>query len=82
MLIGQVIKRRCKGRITSVTQRLVQGTEETFIAVLTATTIGKGITIASIERLNVTLRRTLALLVRRGEQSFIARCWFAQVCDL
>ena len=66
LLIGQVIKRRARHRLESVTRRVVQGTMATILAVLLATGTGTGINTAYIERLNATFRRAMTPLVRRG----------------
>jgi transposase-like protein len=66
LLIGQVIKRRMRQRLESVTRRVVQGTAEAILAVLLATDTGTGINTAYIERLNATFRGAMTPLVRRG----------------
>jgi transposase-like protein len=66
LLIGQVIKRRRRHRLESVTRRVVQGTAEAILAVLRATGTGTGINTASIERLKATSRGAMTPLVRRG----------------
>jgi transposase-like protein len=66
LLLGQVIKRRAKRQVVSVTQRAVRGSIEAINEVLVATGTGKGINTAYIERLNATFRASLAVLVRRG----------------
>jgi transposase-like protein len=66
LLLGQVIKRYAKRRVASVEPRVVQGSEASIQAVLSATGGGKGIHTAYIERLNATFRSALAVLVRRG----------------
>ncbi len=66
LLLGQVIKRYAQRRVVSVTQRVVRGTPEAIAAVLAATSTGKGINTAYIERLNATFRASLGPLVRRG----------------
>jgi transposase-like protein len=66
LLIGQVITRRVRHRLESVTRRVVQGTMAAILAVLLATGTGTGINTAYIERLNATFRGALTPLVRRG----------------
>jgi transposase-like protein len=66
LLIGQVIKRRVRHRLESVTRRVVQGTMAAILAVLLATGTGTGINTAYIERLNATFRSAMTPLVRRG----------------
>jgi transposase-like protein len=66
LLLGQVIKRRCKRAVTSVTRRVVLGSEQAISSVLRATGTGTCINTAYIERLNATFRSKLALLVRRS----------------
>lgn len=64
--LGQVIKRRVKYRLVSVTRRAVVGTEAGILRVLAATGTGTQIHTAYIERLNATFRASLACLTRRG----------------
>jgi transposase-like protein len=66
LLLGQVVKRYVKRRVASVEHRVVRGTEAAIAAVLAATRSGTRINTAYIERLNATLRASLAPLVRRG----------------
>jgi transposase-like protein len=65
-LLGQVVKRYAKRRVTSVEHRVVVGTAEAIGATLAATGSGTVINTAYIERLNATFRSALAPLVRRG----------------
>lgn len=65
LLIAQVVKQRHKGRLTSVKQRIVQGSEAAVEAVLESTRTGTTINTSYIERLNATFRSKLAFLVRR-----------------
>jgi hypothetical protein len=61
-----MVKRFARRRLVSVERRVIRGTEEAIGAVLGATKSERGINTASIERLNATLRASLAPLVRRG----------------
>jgi transposase-like protein len=65
-LLGQVVKRYAKRRVTHVEHRIVAGTAEAIDAALAATASGTVINTAYIERLNATFRSALAPLVRRG----------------
>jgi len=65
-LLGQVVKRYAKRRVTGVVQRAKHGTAGAIAAVLAATRSGTAINTAYIERLNATFRSRLAPLVRRG----------------
>jgi len=64
--LAQVVKHSTKHHVTSVTQRVVQGTRSGVFAVLTATRTGVMINTAYIERLNATFRSRLSCLTRRG----------------
>jgi len=64
--LAQVVKHSAKRQVTSVTQRVVQGTSASILAVLTATRTGAMINTAYIERLNATFRSRLSCLTRRG----------------
>jgi transposase-like protein len=64
--LAQVVKHSAKHHVTSVTQRVVQGTSAGISAVLTATRTGVMINTAYIERLNATFRSRLSCLTRRG----------------
>ncbi len=64
--LAQVVKHSAKRRVTSVTQRGVQGTSAGVRAVLTATRTGLTINTAYIERLNATFRSRMSCLTRRG----------------
>jgi transposase-like protein len=66
LLLGQVVKRYAKRRVTDVSQRVVRGTAAAIDAVLTATGGGTQINTAYIERLKATFRSCLAPLARRG----------------
>jgi transposase-like protein len=66
LLIGQMVKRRCGGRVVAVLRRAVRGSLEAIGAVLTRTGTGTGINTAYVERLNATFRASLTGLVRRG----------------
>lgn len=62
LLIGQVVKRKEKGRVVGVLQRMVQGSFEQARRLLCSEQINT----AYIERLNATFRARLSALVRRG----------------
>lgn len=64
--LGQVGKQEAQRRGVSVRQRVVEGTAAGSAAVLAATGTGQSIHTASSERVNATLRRCLAPVVRRG----------------
>jgi transposase-like protein len=64
--LAQVVNHSTKRQVTSVTQRVVQGTSAGIHAVLGATRTGVMITTAYIERLNATFRSRLSCLTRRG----------------
>jgi transposase-like protein len=64
--LAQVVKHSTKYHVTSVTQRVVQGTKAGIQAVLLATHTGVMINTAYIERLNATFRSQLSCLTRRG----------------
>lgn len=63
VVIGQVVKRYEKKRVTGVEHRLIQGTQEAFRA---RNGLGQTMNTAYIERLNATFRQYLGGLVRRG----------------
>jgi transposase-like protein len=65
-LMGQVIKRYAKRRVSHVERRAVQGDPEAITAAIVARSGGTDINTAYIERLNATFRAHLAALVRRG----------------
>ena len=60
---AQVVKRRVKGRVVEVTQRVVFGSVETITAILNST--GHRINTAFIERVNLTLRAHIPALGRK-----------------
>src|SRR6266498_1198000 len=62
VIIGQVVKRYCKGRVVDVDQRLVQGSIQELLPLLSEE---KKINTAYIERLNATFRARLGCLLRR-----------------
>lgn len=64
--LGQVIKRRVKYHLQSVTRQAVVGTEAGILAVLAATRTGTQIHTAFIERLTSTFRCSWAHLARRS----------------
>src|SRR5437764_269570 len=61
--IGQVLKHHSGKRLTSVEERLVQGSQEQLVSLLSE---GQKLNTAYIERLNATFRACLCALVRRG----------------
>lgn len=66
-LLGQVVKRSTKRRVTNVAHRIViTGTAKAIDATLAATGSGTVIKTGDIERLHATFRGALAPLVRRG----------------
>jgi transposase-like protein len=62
VVIGQMVKRYQKGRVVDTDQRLIQGTLDQLLALLSEE---RQISTAYIERLNATFRARLACLVRR-----------------
>jgi IS1 family transposase len=62
---AQVVKQRVKGRVVSVSYRVVYGTLEQVEAVLQASGVGKVINTAFIERINLSLRQHVAALGRK-----------------
>ncbi len=63
VVIGQMVKRYDKGRVTGIEQRWIQGSKEAMGALLPETFT---LSTAYIERLNATFRQRLCCLVRRG----------------
>jgi hypothetical protein len=61
-----VLKRYSGQRLVGVVRRVLRGSAEAIAAVLARTGTGQGINTSYIERLNATLRASLAPLVRRG----------------
>ena len=68
LLPGQVIKHHGGRRLVDVTRRVVLGTSEAIVGVLSATGTGAGINTSYIERLNATFRTSMCPLVRRGRE--------------
>jgi IS1 family transposase/transposase-like protein len=62
---AQVVKRRVKGRVVEVSQRVVYGDLETIEAILQQSGVGQVINTAFIERLNLSIRRGVAALGRK-----------------
>jgi IS1 family transposase len=60
---AQVVKRRVKGRVVEVTQRVVFGSAEAVVAILSQA--GHKINTAFIERVNLTLRAHIPALARK-----------------
>jgi hypothetical protein len=73
LLIGQVIKQYVRGRVVSITRRIVQGSSAATAGVLAATRSGNDITTAYIERLNATSRAALACWCAVDGQSRIPK---------
>jgi hypothetical protein len=68
LLLGQVIKRYQKRRVTSVTTRVVRGKGKAIRTVLKAPGTSTQIHTAYIERLNATFRSALCFLARRSRR--------------
>lgn len=66
LLRGQVVKQSAERHVVSVSRPVIEGTRAAISAVLAATHSGTDINTASTERLNATLRSSLAPLARRG----------------
>jgi transposase-like protein len=66
LLLGQVVKQRCQGRVIGVSRRAVRGSAAAIRAAVAATRSGTDTNTAYIERLNATFRACLTPLVRRG----------------
>jgi IS1 family transposase len=62
---AQVVKQRVKGRVVSVTHRVVYGGQEAVQAILQQSGVGKVINTAFIERLNLSIRQHVAALGRK-----------------
>jgi len=62
---AQVVKHRVKGRVVSVSCRVVYGSLETIKAVLKQSGVGQVINTAFIERLNLSIRQGVAALGRK-----------------
>jgi hypothetical protein len=60
-----VVKRRVKGRVIEVSQRVVYGSLETIEAILEQSGVGQVINTAFIERLNLSIRQGVAALGRK-----------------
>jgi transposase-like protein/IS1 family transposase len=67
LMLGQVIKRKLKGRLVEVERRILKGEEAEVGYHLTASG-GNVLNTSYIERLNATFRQRLALLCRRTRQ--------------
>ena len=65
LVIAQVVKRRCKGRLVEVLRRVRVGSETLAWHLLWAAQGGGGINTAYIERINATFRARLWVLARR-----------------
>lgn len=61
---AQVVKERCKGRVISVTQRLVYGSLE-IVERIIAQSVGQVINTAFMERLNLSIRQHVSALGRK-----------------
>ena len=62
---AQLVKKREKGRVVSVSHRIVYGNLETVEAMLKDCGVGQKINTAFIERLNLTIRQHVAALARK-----------------
>lgn len=62
---AQVVKQRVKGRVVSVTHRVVYGSLEQVTAILSQSGVGQVINTAFIERLNLNIRQHVAALGRK-----------------
>jgi len=65
MLYAQVVKRRKKGRIVSITSRVVFGTEKAVAAKLKLSPVSRVINTSFVERNNLTMRHHNRRLVRK-----------------
>lgn len=66
LLVGQVVKRRERGRVVGIERRTVHGGAAAIRAAVQATASGSDLNTAFVERLNATFRARLVPLVRRG----------------
>jgi IS1 family transposase/transposase-like protein len=62
---AQLVKEREKGRVVSVSQRIIYGSLEVVEATLKDCGVGQSINTAFIERLNLTIRQHVAALARK-----------------
>jgi IS1 family transposase len=62
---AQLVKKREKGRVVSVSHRLIYGNLEVVKATLIGSGVGRVINTAFIERLNLTIRQHVAALARK-----------------
>jgi IS1 family transposase len=69
LLIGQVVKQRCKRRLVGIIRRVAYGDEGQLAAQLAHSQVGGGLNTSYIERLNATFRVRLAVLARRSRRS-------------
>lgn len=65
LLYAQVVKRRKKGRIVSITSRVVFGTEKAVAAKLKLSPVSRAINTSFVERNNLTMRHHNRRLVRK-----------------
>jgi len=65
LLYGQLVKRRHKRQVVFTTMRMLWGQRHQLTALLTAHGFSASIQTAFIERLNLTLRQSIALLTRK-----------------
>jgi len=65
LVYGQLVKRRQKRQVVFTTMRMLWGERHTLTAILTAHGFSACIQTAFIERLNLTLRQSIALLTRK-----------------
>jgi transposase-like protein/IS1 family transposase len=68
LMLGQVIKRKLKGRLVEVERRILKGDPWEIDYHLTASGGGNLLNTSYIERLNATFRQRLAVLCRRTRQ--------------
>jgi IS1 family transposase/transposase-like protein len=65
LLYAQLVKKREKGRVVSVSHRIIYGSLEAVEAVLKDCGVGQVVNTAYIERLNLTIRQHVAALTRK-----------------
>jgi transposase-like protein len=68
LMLGQVIKRKVKGRLLEVERRILKGEAAEVAYHITASGGGNVLNTSYIERLNATFRQRLAVLCRRTRQ--------------
>jgi len=70
-----VNKKRRKGRVVSVTTKVIYGSPKAILARIKATTPGTKINTSFVERMNLTLRHLVSRLRRRGLTFSKKRCY-------